>query len=48
MLHPSDISTIVVVFKLIEVNMLSHCTELEKGVGEEMINLLVAIMKRCS
>jgi hypothetical protein len=38
----------VVIFKLIEVKMLSHCTEVEKGVGEEMIHLSVAIIKTCS
>jgi hypothetical protein len=48
MLHPSGISTIIVVFKLIDVNILTHCTGIENGVGEEMIHLIDAIMKTCS
>jgi hypothetical protein len=45
MVHPSGIYTMVVVFKLIEINMLSHCTEVEKVVGKEMIHLFLAVVK---
>jgi hypothetical protein len=34
------------IFKLIEVNMLLHCSAVEKGVVEEMIQLFVAIKKK--
>ena len=44
MLHPSGISTIEVGFKLIDVKIFQHCTEVEKGVGEEMIHLFGAII----
>ena len=48
MLHPSGISTIEVGFKLIDVKIFPHCTEVEKGDGEEMIHLFGAIMNTCS
>jgi hypothetical protein len=38
----------IVGFGLIEVNTLFHCSEVEKGVGEDMIHILDAIMKICS
>jgi hypothetical protein len=48
MLHLSGIYTMVVVLRLIEVNTLPHCTEVKKGVGEEIIHFLVTIMKTCT
>jgi hypothetical protein len=48
MLQPSGIYTMAVVLRLIEVNTLSHCTVIEKGVGGEMIHLFVAIIKTYS
>ena len=44
MLYPSGISTMVVDFRLIELKILPHCTEVENGVGDEIIHLLGAIM----
>jgi hypothetical protein len=35
-------------FKVTEVKLLSHCIEVENGVGDEMIHLLRAIMKTFS
>jgi hypothetical protein len=35
-------------FRFTEVKTLTHFTDIENGVGEEMIHLLGAIMKTCS
>jgi hypothetical protein len=47
MLHPSRISTMVEGFRFTIIKILSHCTDVEKGVGDEMIHLLGATMKTC-
>jgi hypothetical protein len=44
----SRIFTIIVGLRLVEEEILLHCTDVEKGVGEEMIHLLGPIMKTCS
>jgi hypothetical protein len=45
MLHPSATSTMVEGFRLTKVKFLSHCIDVEKGFGDEMIPQLEAIMK---
>ena len=45
MLHSYVISTIFVGLRLTEETVLSHCTDVENGVGYEMINLFGNIMK---
>jgi hypothetical protein len=47
MLYPSGISTIAVGFKFTDVDISLHCTEVENGLGQEMIHLIGAIKKTC-
>jgi hypothetical protein len=48
MLHPAGISSIVVGFEFIDVNILSHCSENEKVMSDNMFHLLGAIRKTFS
>jgi hypothetical protein len=46
--HPAGNVTIDNAFKLMVENTLLHCIVVEKGVGDEIIHLLEAILKTCS
>jgi hypothetical protein len=47
LLHPPEMFSIVLGFEFIYVIILLHCTEVENGVGEEMIHLWSVIVKTC-